>query len=386
MSLGTIIGAVGGGVSGLLGGLGNDAQNNAFDKANASQQAATQAQLQLGQQALGLNTNIYNSNYGLLSPDVSRGNVAGNQINALLGLPAAPAMTSPLAQGQPGSPLGNGSGYSGPNQAQINAMRNDGVPGNYQAATNALAQWRAGHPGVDPFAPAPPPAPATPPPATGAQPATTQPSAMDAFNQFANSAGMQFQQQQAANGLNNLYAGHSQLQSGAAMKAVPSYLQQQALSNYFMPYMGLLGQQQSTGAQAGSAIAGVGSNFGNTAASLYGNMGNALQGGADAASNSALLRGQNTANMYNNLGSSFGQAAGMFMSDRRLKTNIVKVGEFPDGLGIYEWNWKSAPDGEKVCGVIADEVEKLRPWAFIPNFRDGYDGVNYGALEAANAS
>ncbi len=31
-------------------------------------------------------------------------------------------------------------------------------------------------------------------------------------------------------------------------------------------------------------------------------------------------------------------------------------------------------------GVMADEVEQLRPAAFIPNFNGDYAGVNYAAL------
>jgi hypothetical protein len=74
---------------GTIGGalLSSSAQSKAASQANASQQAATQAQLQLGRETLGLNTQIYNSNYGTLSPFVQRGNVAGDSINALLGLP-----------------------------------------------------------------------------------------------------------------------------------------------------------------------------------------------------------------------------------------------------------------------------------------------------------
>ena len=71
---------------------------------------------------------------------------------------------------------------------------------------------------------------------------------------------------------------------------------------------------------------------------------------------------------------------GFGKSDRRLKTKIEKIGEAKDGLGIYEWNWKSDPDGERVRGVIADEVEKLRPWAYAKGYFNGFDGVNYGAL------
>lgn len=78
-------------------------------------------------------------------------------------------------------------------------------------------------------------------------------------------------------------------------------------------------------------------------------------------------------------GASLGSAA-IMASDRRLKTNIRKVGEAKDGLSIYDWNWKSAPNGETVRGVIADEVEKLRPWAFVPNFKGEYAGVDYATL------
>jgi hypothetical protein len=76
------------------------------------------------------------------------------------------------------------------------------------------------------------------------------------------------------------------------------------------------------------------------------------------------------------------QAAAM-ASDERLKTNIVRLGDWDDqgdGLGAYEWNWKSAPNGERVRGVIAQEVEKLRPWAHVPNFIGQFAGVNYAAL------
>jgi hypothetical protein len=68
------------------------------------------------------------------------------------------------------------------------------------------------------------------------------------------------------------------------------------------------------------------------------------------------------------------------LSDRRLKTKIVKVGEAKDGLGIYEWNWKADPGGPRARGVIADEVKALRPQAYVPNFRGEYAGVNYAAL------
>lgn len=75
-------------------------------------------------------------------------------------------------------------------------------------------------------------------------------------------------------------------------------------------------------------------------------------------------------------------AAGGFagLSDRRMKTRIRKVGEFEDGLGIYEFAYKSDPR-QMFKGVMADEVKELRPHAYVPNYQgSGYDAVNYGAL------
>lgn len=160
-------------------------------------------------------------------------------------------------------------------------------------------------------APAPTPVPgATPTPA--AAPNALSPT--DALNNFANSAGMQFQMQQGANALNNLYAARGQVQSGAAAKALQSYGQNTALQNYFMPYMGLLGGQQAVGAQSGSAIAGVGSNFGNTVADLNGNMANAISQGANnigaANANRAIIGGLANSNMYSTIGNSLGSLAG----------------------------------------------------------------------------
>lgn len=66
-------------------------------------------------------------------------------------------------------------------------------------------------------------------------------------------------------------------------------------------------------------------------------------------------------------------------SDRRLKTNITKVGEFPDGLGIYTFAYKADPK-QMYRGVMADEVKELRPHAYVPNYQGEYAGVNYAAL------
>lgn len=84
-----------------------------------------------------------------------------------------------------------------------------------------------------------------------------------------------------------------------------------------------------------------------------------------------------------NAAASAGSAA-LMASDRRLKRDIVKTGEYLDGLGIYTFRYRHDPDQTVYRGVMADEVKQLRPWAYAPNFRgDGYDGVNYAALQEA---
>lgn len=76
------------------------------------------------------------------------------------------------------------------------------------------------------------------------------------------------------------------------------------------------------------------------------------------------------------IASTVGGIASIF-SDRRLKHTIQKVGEFADGLGVYLFSYLGR--NERHRGVMADEVERLRPWALGPQIA-GYATVNYGAL------
>lgn len=74
-------------------------------------------------------------------------------------------------------------------------------------------------------------------------------------------------------------------------------------------------------------------------------------------------------------------SAAIMASDRRLKTNISKVGEFDDGLGIYDYEYVDLAFGEgRQRGVMADEVERLRPWALGPKINGEFATVDYGAL------
>jgi hypothetical protein len=88
----------------------------------------------------------------------------------------------------------------------------------------------------------------------------------------------------------------------------------------------------------------------------------------------------NTANTLGAAASGLGAYLGFAaMSDRRAKKDIEKVGEREDGLGIYEFRYKTDPDNaQKRIGFMADEVERVNPDAVFE--RDGLQWVNYGAL------
>lgn len=66
-------------------------------------------------------------------------------------------------------------------------------------------------------------------------------------------------------------------------------------------------------------------------------------------------------------------------SDRRLKKNIFKVGELPNGLGVYQYRYLD--DTGPFMGVMADEVEKVAPEALGPELEGGYKTVNYSKIE-----
>ena len=70
-------------------------------------------------------------------------------------------------------------------------------------------------------------------------------------------------------------------------------------------------------------------------------------------------------------------------SDRRLKENVVLIGEHPLGIGIYLFDYKPAYRDAwghgRQFGVMADEVERVMPEA-VSVHSNGYKMVNYAML------
>jgi hypothetical protein len=105
-------------------------------------------------------------------------------------------------------------------------------------------------------------------------------------------------------------------------------------------------------------------------------------GAQQAAGNFAQQNYANQVSAYNaqvgglyDLAGAVGSAGITKYSDRRLKSNIVRIGTHPLGIGIYEYDI----DGSRQRGVMADEVLTVLPEAVLTG-DDGYMMVNYGVL------
>jgi hypothetical protein len=114
--------------------------------------------------------------------------------------------------------------------------------------------------------------------------------------------------------------------------------------------------------------------------------------------NATAQQGQYAQNVYNQqVGSANANTAGLFqlggaglgaygmmnvaaplaLSDRRLKSNIKRIGTHKLGIGIYEYDIM----GRHEIGVMAQEVEKVMPEA-IGRHQTGYMMVDYGRINA----
>jgi len=70
-------------------------------------------------------------------------------------------------------------------------------------------------------------------------------------------------------------------------------------------------------------------------------------------------------------------------SERRVKENIVRIGDHPLGFGLYLFDYRPAFRAQwghgRQFGVMIDEVETVMP-AAVSMHPDGYRRVDYGML------
>ena len=278
MAIGTLT-AIGLGLGAVGSIASSSAQKKAANTAAQTAQNTTDANNALAR-------DIYGQNQQALAPFMQRGNVAGDYINAMLGLPSGVAGNSaatynmggqqgfPTQQGNQAVPYGQDYMFSpnqfgGPYGMSGNDYRGQITnAGFFPQQFGPTAQGGGTQTGG----------------IAQTQGVTTQ-NAQDAFGQYIKNSDYGFQFGQGSNALNSGYAGAGTLQSGAAMKAMEKF-RQDLQSGYRNEYMGALGNQQGVGLSGASALAGVSQNFANTMTNNNNSAGNAL-------ANAALVKGNN---------------------------------------------------------------------------------------------
>ena len=85
---------------------------------------------------------------------------------------------------------------------------------------------------------------------------------------------------------------------------------------------------------------------------------------------------QQQQSMMSGIGQVAGMAGMMMMSDIRLKSNIVRIGTHPIGVGIYEYDIFD----RRERGVIAQELQQVAPH-LVHQHPSGYLMVDYGGLQ-----
>ena len=275
MPIGAVVGAA------VVGGAATYAGAKSNSKA-VKKASSVQAQSTADQNALQRQT--YAQNQAALSPFMQRGNAAGDQINALLGLGGtiqAPGQSLPTQQPFQAAPF---DGNAALGQSKPWLMQGGGgfMP------TQPSAQAAGQQPGQQ-----------------GQSPAQ---SAANAYEIFKQSTGYTSRLAEGNSSLAANYFGGGVGQSGAAMKAALKYGQNFA-SNEFGNYLGYLGNQQGVGLSGASALAGVGQNYAN-------NMSNISQNNANTQSQAAIANAQNRGALYTGLAGIAGNAAGTLSSYR----------------------------------------------------------------------
>jgi hypothetical protein len=186
-----------------------------------------------------------------------------------------------------------------------------------------------------------------------------------AFQNWLNSSDYNFTTKAGLDAITQNMASKGLLNSGSTLKAITQWGQQNA-QQYRNNYMNqLLG-----GVQAGTGV-----------------LGGVMGAGQSTASNLGQLYGAKSQAQANGVGNflNFGLGVASLIpgaSDRRLKTDIKRVGRTDKGKGglpVYTYRYKDDPPNVRRMGVMAQEVAKKRPDALGPTVGN-FMTVDYGRL------
>lgn len=180
------------------------------------------------------------------------------------------------------------------------------------------------------------------------------------FNKLAQQAQSSLFANQAARG--KLGSGDTAAGLQDRLMLMGNSLLQQSIDNRF----NLATMGQNSAAQTGTMT----QNSGNNISELMTGIGNAQAAGGVGAANAMAQGGANIASVA-------GGVAKIFLSDRRMKYNLEKVGEHPSGIPIYSFRYVGGMT--TVIGVMAQDVEPIVPSAVLDVF--GIKFVDYAELE-----
>lgn len=206
--------------------------------------------------------------------------------------------------------------------------------------------------------------------------------AMNSANTSLASQAQAIQAAQAIPGLDaSRYAPAAQLIQGGAIQQAQNQSYLDAAQNYFNQTQQTPWQALSQYAAFPTAIAGLGGTQvtqGTQQTQTSGpSLGQTLLGGGlgllslGTGSNNATIGGK----LLGGIGSIFG-------SDERMKTDVREVGELHDGQKVYSYRYGDDPRTQ--IGLLAQEVQKVRPDAVGPVGFGDLLGVDYG--EATDAA
>lgn len=114
-------------------------------------------------------------------------------------------------------------------------------------------------------------------------------------------------------------------------------------------------------AQVGAANTAYGTPWTNLSPALAATEGIAGTGGTSSGTGSTTQQTSALTNAIGLLTGAAGVAGAVAKSDARLKENIKPVGKLHDGQTVHQYNWKDDPNDTPQIGLLAQEVQKVRP-------------------------
>jgi hypothetical protein len=216
---------------------------------------------------------------------------------------------------------------------------------------------------------------------------------------FKTDPGYEFARSEGNRAIERGASSRGQLLSGATLKALNKFntgLANQQYGDAYERYnkdrqmnlnsLSTMGAQGQTAARAqGGFDEAYGLNKSSLITDKFDKLSGLELGRAGAKAQSALAKGRYAQNSMGAIGNEFDDTMGDLastvglmaaFSDRKLKSNIKRIGTHPLGIGIYKY----LIFGDEAIGVMSDEVRKVMPEAVSVHKESGYDMVDYGMI------